>query len=174
MTDEPGLRAALESVIRLLEPIPHSIDVEQAGMQAGVAIETARAALAATPAASDPRGPECICESEFPATCGPECECWHHAAASDALREARATIEAMSGDAADLTDLMDEAAALRKTLAHVLVRTHDSGCGTCDAARALLNAEHELPSRAATPAASDPPPGEFLRPEFLDAIPPGR
>ncbi len=57
---------------------------------------------------------------------------------------------ATSGDAADLTDLMDEAAALRTALAHVLVRTHDSGCGTCDAARALLTADHEFPALEAT------------------------
>ena len=62
------------------------------------------------------------------------------------LAEARRTIDAMSGDAADLVDLMDEAAALRTALAHVLIRTHDSGCGTCDAARALLSADHELPA----------------------------
>lgn len=44
-TTEVTLRKALESVIRLAEPIPHSHDVEQAGMQAEVVIETARAAL---------------------------------------------------------------------------------------------------------------------------------
>jgi hypothetical protein len=73
------------------------------------------------------------------------------------LADARATIEAMSGDAADLHDLIGEAAAMRTVLGHVLVRTHDSGCGTCDAARALLTAEHELPSRAALQPASEPP-----------------
>jgi hypothetical protein len=71
------------------------------------------------------------------------------------LREAEATIEAMSGDAADLTDLISEAAAMRTVLGHLLGddrgRIHDSGCGVCGAGRALLTAEHELPSFAATP-----------------------
>ena len=60
------------------------------------------------------------------------------------------TVEAMSGDAADLTDLIGEAAAMRTVLGHLLGndrgRIHDSGCGVCDAGRALLTAEHELPS----------------------------
>jgi hypothetical protein len=47
--DEDGLRAALERAIRLTEVIPYSVDVEQAGMQAEVVIETLRAALGAAP-----------------------------------------------------------------------------------------------------------------------------
>lgn len=43
---ETDLRAAVESAIRLAEVIPHSADVEQAGLQAEVVIETLRAALA--------------------------------------------------------------------------------------------------------------------------------
>lgn len=46
--------------------------------------------------------------------------------------------EAMLNDAADLTDCLHEAATLRTTLAHVLVRTHDSGCDVCDAARTFI------------------------------------
>jgi hypothetical protein len=36
---------ALGSVLRLIEPIPHSVDVEQAGVQTEVALATGRATL---------------------------------------------------------------------------------------------------------------------------------
>jgi len=62
--------------------------------------------------------------------------------------------EAMQGDAADLTDLIGEAAAMRTVLRHLIGddrgRIHDNGCEVCDAGRALMTAEHELPSLAPT------------------------
>lgn len=80
------------------------------------------------------------------------------------LAAAKATIEAMSGDAADLHDLIGEAAAMRTVLSHLLGddrgRIHDSGCGICDAGRALLTADHELPSFAANLAARQAEPPE--------------
>jgi hypothetical protein len=59
-----------------------------------------------------------------------------------------------------------EAAAMRTVLGHLLNprgRIHDSGCGTCDAGRALLNSDHELPSL--TPGALPDHPEE---PSMLD------
>jgi hypothetical protein len=61
----------------------------------------------------------------------------------DELRKALKTIEAMGNDAADLIEAYDEMAAMRTVLAHLLNdrgAIHDSGCGICDAGRALLSA----------------------------------
>jgi GrpB-like predicted nucleotidyltransferase (UPF0157 family) len=53
-TAPDALREAAQSAIRLAQAIPHSVDVEQAGMQAEVVIATLRDALALTPEATAP------------------------------------------------------------------------------------------------------------------------